>query len=758
MPIIEQFIHELNDPQRRAVEHTDGPLLILAGAGSGKTRVLTYRLANLIALGAAMPSQILAVTFTNKAAKNMEIRAHQLLQRMGIPMVDRMWISTFHSSCVRILRSHIERLKYQPFFAIYDSDDQLSVIKKIATSLNLNEKVYPPKTFQGLINQAKQLGQTPDKFALKASNLFEEKCVSVYKSYEEEMHRSNALDFGDLLLKTVLLFDECPDVLQSYQDQFRYLMVDEYQDTNAIQYRLVQMLSGLHQNLCVVGDEDQSIYSWRGADISNILNFEKDFPQAVTIRLEENYRSTKTIVTAASHVIENNTQRLGKKNLFTSNDMGDPIIVREEMNEYEEARYVAQSIRTILSSENITMNDVAIFYRTNAQSRVLEEQLRSLSLPYRIIGGMKFYERMEIKDILAYLKVIVNPQDALAYQRILNVPARGIGKTTLQKIQDVMLQEKVGFRAAIEKGIQLKLFNSSTSQKLISFLNLVQKIQQNAPNKKPTEIYHMLLDETKYIEYLRAQEKFEADSRIQNLEEFDNALTQFEKERGSEGTLQAFLEEIALVTEIEKTDEEQKAITMMTLHLSKGLEYPYVFIVGLEEGLFPSGRGANDGLDDEMEEERRLAYVGMTRAEKVLTLTYARSRRVWGAEQNNPPSRFLSEIPKDLVQASSSLNRPKFIQRFTDRFGASSQMDDQPAPYDSSWKEDSFDGFPDYENINKKKTGSPFKKGARVKHPVFGVGTIYQLEGDGDDQRVTILFGDQSLKKFITKYARLEPA
>jgi DNA helicase-2/ATP-dependent DNA helicase PcrA len=756
MTSLKNFTDHLNPPQREAVETLKGPLLILAGAGSGKTRVLTHRIANLIAQGEATVDQIFAVTFTNKAAREMEHRALSLLQEMGIPVYERLWISTFHSSCVRILREDIHLLGYQPFFSIYDDSDQLSVIKKVLEILNINEKNHPAKGFQARINEAKQLGLTPEMLAKRSHGLMDGRAVEIYARYEQELKRSSALDFGDLLLKTYELFQNYPMVLEKYQNRFQYISVDEYQDTNHIQYLLVKMLAAKHRNLCVVGDEDQSIYSWRGADITNILEFEKDFPDCKVIKLEQNYRSTKNIVEAASHVIKKNTQRKDKT-LFTENKSGEKISVHEDLNEYEEARYVVNRIKHHLETDPRSPNDFAVFYRTNAQSRVLEDLLRSNSIAYKIVGGVKFYERMEIKDVLGYLKALVNPDDDVALKRIINTPARGIGKTTIQKIESYGVDHSLTFFDSLLKVAEERLVNSGTASKLRQFHNMMTRLRENAKELKPLEVFLDVLDQSQYVLKLKEENTTESQARIDNLEELSNAIRQFEQERGDEATLSAFLEEVALVSDIDQTDLDQPSVTMMTLHISKGLEFPVVFIVGMEEGLFPSARSFEDGDPDGLEEERRLAYVGMTRAREVLYMTYARSRRVWGQEQSHPPSRFLKEIPEQYVIQESRIPRPSaFMNRHSSSYGGGGTTSDAYS-YRERFSAKSNDPFPDYENATNETGAQSFQKGMRVRHPTFGVGSVYQVEGSGDTQKVSVVFQDQSFRKFVAKYARLEP-
>lgn len=741
MDVFEYITKNLNPPQKDAVETLNGPLLILAGAGSGKTRVLTHRMANMIAMGHCAPDEILCVTFTNKAAKEMEARIYKILADLGVPIRSQLWVSTFHSFCVRILRQHLTLLDYKPHFGIYDSADTLSQIKKVMKALNINDKMYPPKNFQGRIGDAKMLALSPEDLRKNNRPMMDPKTLQVYTMYEEEMKRANSLDFDDLLLKTYELFRMYPDLLDQYQDKFKYIMVDEYQDTNHIQYLLVQMLAKKHRNLCVVGDEDQSIYSWRGADISNILDFEKDFPEAKIIKLEENYRSSSNIVTAATHVIKNNTQRKDKT-LFTSNPDGELIQVHEEKNEYDEGRFVAKTIQSMLNQGEGSYNDYAIFYRTNAQSRVLEEQLRTLAIPYRLVGGVRFYERMEVKDMLSYMKLSVNPADDIAFKRVVNVPTRGIGKTTIEKIEEYALENKLSLSIATQKAIETRMFNSGTTAKLRRFLDLMEDLQVSASRFKLPDFYHIILDRTEYVTTLKKEDTPEAKARIENLEELDNAIAQFSKERGDEGTLQSFLEEMALVSDVDSLDQEQNSVTLMTLHISKGLEFPYVFIVGLEENLFPSNRGTDDAGNEDVEEERRLAYVGMTRARQKLWMSYVRTRRVWGQEHFNPPSRFIKEIPQKLVHFKSAIETPRFVSRYG---GASTRA--------TSISDFETQDFPDYGD---RSDSSSYSKGMRVRHPTFGVGSVFATEGSGEDLKVSVLFTDNTIKKFITKYARLE--
>jgi DNA helicase-2/ATP-dependent DNA helicase PcrA len=762
MNLVENLLKNLNPSQRQAVETLEGPVLILAGAGSGKTRVLTHRMASIIANGFASTEEILCVTFTNKAAKEMEHRIFGILSDLNVPVTRELWVNTFHSFCVRLLRQHIDLLDYKKPFTIYDSGDQLALIKRIVAALNINDKMFPPKNFQSRISNAKMLGLTPDQLRNGTGGFKSDpKTIEVYARYEEEMKRANALDFDDLLLKTYELFKMYPTITEMYQNKFRYIMVDEYQDTNHIQYLLVQMLAKSHRNLCVVGDEDQSIYSWRGADISNILDFEKDFPEACVVKLEENYRSTSNIVNAATKVIANNSQRK-EKTLFTNNPEGSPIQIREERNEYDEARFVAKTIQDMISSGDSNLNDYAIFYRTNAQSRVLEEQMRTLAIPYRLIGGIRFYERAEVKDLLSYLRLSQNLNDDMALKRIINVPARGIGKTTVDQIEQAAADKRISLYAAIQSAINERIFNAGTTGKLRRFLDLIDDLSVQQKTFKLSDFYSIVLEKTDYINLLKKEDTPEAEARIANLEELDNAISQFENERGDEATLSNYLEELTLASDLDNADNSVSAVTMMTLHISKGLEFPYVFIVGCEENLFPSLRGDDENKDD-LEEERRLAYVGMTRAREKLWMTHTRIRRVWGQEQMNAPSRFLKEIPKQYTRYSTAVglsqNSPRFSESFNHRnqsnYSQSSFGQQRSQNFADDYSQSTYDD--DYSQVTPQVSkDSGYAKGQRVRHPTFGVGSIFQTEGSGETLKISVLFQDNTIKKFVAKYARLE--
>ncbi len=760
------ILNKLNSEQKRAVESTQGPILVLAGAGSGKTRVLTHRIAQIISLGLAHPQEVLAVTFTNKAAGEMEHRIYELLSKLNIIVDQRMWVNTFHSFCVRLLRDHIALLGYQPYFNIYDSQDQLSLIKKVLSTLNIDEKVFSAKSFQGRINNAKMLALNPTETFNSDKIKFDKLTQSVYETYENQIKSANALDFGDLLFKTYDLFRMYPDILEFYQNRFKYILVDEYQDTNYIQYVIIKMLAAKNRNLCVVGDEDQSIYSWRGADITNILNFEKDFPEAQIIKLEENYRSTKTIVNAATHMIQNNSQRK-EKTLFTNNEEGELITIQEENNEYDEARFVVKNINRIIEAADGQWSDIAIFYRTNSQSRVLEEQLRMSSIPYRLVGGIKFYERLEVKDILSYMKLIMNSNDDVALKRIINTPTRGIGKTTVDRLEEIADHNKTSLWSTLQNVINIREFNAGTTGKLRLFVNLIEELQtQIIPAKMGLiDSYTFILEKTQYAHKLKLENTVEADSRLDNIEELANAISQFQSERGDDATLQNFLEEMALVSDVDSMKEEFNAVTLMTLHISKGLEFPFVFIVGLEDGLFPSQKSFDETDESSIEEERRLAYVGMTRARKQLFLTHVKMRRIWGQEQVQRHSRFLEEIPKHFVQWKKSVpNRPSFMSSLSSN-GSSNNYKNYNHPHeDENHNQSFYDEDTDYFTQSSKSKSNRlsasndngFKKGTRVKHPTFGAGTIHSVEGSGDAMKVSIVFGDYSMRTFVAKYARLE--
>ena len=729
------LLENLNPQQKKVVETTEGATLVLAGAGSGKTKALTHKLAFLLEQGLAAPNEVLAVTFTNKAAREMEGRVYQLLQQVGYPVMEPLTLSTFHSFGAKMLRRHAELLGYNTRFTIYDESDQLQVMKKVLKELNISETQFEPKPAQRLINYKKsdakgglfKLGSGP------RSELFQE----IFTHYEKSMLQANAMDFSDLLYKTHMLFTNHPEILDRYAELYRYIMIDEYQDTNYLQYQLIRLLSSKHKNLCVVGDEDQSIYSWRGADISNILNFEQDFPNPTVIRLEQNYRSTKNIVEAASHVIRNNISRKGKE-LFTDNDQGHKIHLQVEATDFDEARWTIRKIEALVSETQITYSDIAILYRTNAQSRLFEEQLRQKQIPYRIVGGLRFFDRAEVKDALSYLRLIYNPKDDVALRRIINVPTRGIGKTTLDKLSDLATRQGFSLWEACYSAVDQKLLPSGTLTKLKDFLMILERLSEQQAQMSLLDFYRFVLEQSGYLKALESEDTDEAKSRLQNLEELSNAIEQFEKE-SSEPSLQSFLEEMALVSDLDQVELGENAVTMMTVHMAKGLEFSHVFVVGMEESLFPSGRG-EEKLDD-LEEERRLFYVAMTRAENQLYLTAARQRKVWGQDQFNPIARFIAEIPAEYIYSNLNEKRSGILSRMKQRSEAFSSYQDQDFYSD------------DYSQVE---TETDIREGMRVKHPSFGKGIIRGIEGQGEAMKLTVLFEGQSVKKFIAKYAKLE--
>lgn len=701
------YISELNSRQRQAVEHTEGPLLVIAGAGSGKTRVITYRIAYLIEKKSVDPKNILAITFTNKAAAEMRERVDSLVQKNS----QDIWVSTFHSACVRILRQEIDKIGYDRNFVIFDTYDQKSLIKTCLKELNLDEKTYPPQNISAAIRHAKDRLMTSEEFSKSAGgNYRKEKIALIYKTYQEHLKKNNGLDFDDLIMKTVELFKLRPDVLEKYQDRFRYIMVDEYQDTNHAQYVLVNMLAQKHRNLCVVGDVDQSIYSWRGADINNILDFEEDYPDAVVIKLEQNYRSTENILNAANSIIENNFGRK-KKNLWTEKGPGEKIKVFGGLNERDEARFIAEEIVRNIDKEFKNYKDFAVLYRTNAQSRVLEEEFAKKGIPYKIVGGLKFYERKEIKDITAYLKVISNPSDSISLRRIINVPKRGIGSATIAAVE----------RYAEEKGLSLfdalkmsrdNPFLSRVPDGIYDFVELIEKIMEIKDKTSIAALVQQVLEDTGYLEELKKEDRWststDSQGRLENLQEFVSVAKEFQDSHPDQG-LAEFLAHISLVTDIDTFEDEQDAVALMTLHSAKGLEFPVVFITGMEEGIFPHSRSLFG--EDELEEERRLCYVGITRAQEKAYLTFAFQRNLYGRSGYNPPSRFLEEIPDE-------------------------------------YKEDV-----SFESEQGNEEGPEFKPGEMVYHDRWGEGIVVDVRGYGEGQEISVDFARLGIKRLVMRYA-----
>ncbi|MGH7788997.1 MAG: ATP-dependent helicase [Candidatus Binatia bacterium] len=730
------LLSSLNPVQQRAVLHGDGPLLILAGAGSGKTRTLTHRVAHVIDERGVEPWRILAVTFTNKAAGEMQERLRRLLGDDRLP-----WVSTFHAACVRILRRDIAALGFTSNFGIYDDRDSERVVKDCLTVLRIPEQTLTPRQAGGHIDAAKNKGLTPAAYA--RSDEQHEWMAAVYARYQEVLRKANALDFGDLLLTTLRLFDEHPDVLERYRGRFRHVLVDEYQDTNAVQYRITNLLAAGSRNLCVVGDDDQSIYRWRGAEIANILDFERDYPDAVVIRLEQNYRSTANILAGAGAVVARNARRTGKT-LWTENPPGERIVVAPLSDDLEEARFVAREIDR-QTAEHYLRREIAVFYRTNAQSRSIEEALVRNRIPYVMIGGVKFFARAEIKDVLAYLRILINPTDSLAVKRVINVPPRGIGASTVERI--TALEDEAGtLLAACRLALERELLKPLQAEKVRAFVELIDSFSGRLEQMSYPLLTARLIEETGYGPALREDGSAEARDRLQNLEEL---LKGMEEHAGSERTLQEYLEQVALVADIDNYDGNADRVTLMTLHSAKGLEFPLVFVTGMEEGLFPHAR-VNDA---DIEEERRLCYVGMTRAMKKLYLTHALRRRVYGDFQINPRSRFLDEIPAELIDTVAAPARPAAAA--PQRFGAWSRPS-APAAY--SGKRIEVANGDDGDGVRVVYDEDGLRIGSRVRHTTFGVGTVKGLEGAGEQQKVTVVFASVGAKKLLLRFAGLEPA
>lgn len=675
-----ELLNGMNPRQKEAVLHTDGPLLLMAGAGSGKTRVLTHRIAYLIEEKEVNPWNILAITFTNKAAKEMKERVNAILASGG----EDVWVSTFHSMCVRILRRDVDFIGYNRNFTIIDSSEQLTLMKRILKELNIDPKKYDPRSILGTISQAKNSLQTPQDFAKMQGSYYEEIAAKCYAAYQKELQYNQCMDFDDLIMNTIRLFEEHPDSLTYYQNKFHYIHVDEYQDTNHAQYTLVNLLAGRFRNLCVVGDADQSIYGWRGADMQNILDFEKDYPDAAVILLEQNYRSTKNILSAANQVIENNSNRK-PKNLWTENKEGNKITYYRADNERDETRFIVDRMQEEIRSNHRNYGDFAILYRTNAQSRVMEETLLKANIPYKMVGGHKFYDRKEIKDILAYLNVLANPQDSISFERIVNSPKRGIGPGSIEKLRSfASLHEWPLLEAA--QNVDLANIGGKAGQQLGAFGEMIQEVTQMIPYLTVTELTKEVLDRSGYLEDLKIQNTLEAQARIENLEEFLTVTQEFDKQfeqqneedaDAPEEKLTVFLNDLALVSDIDNLEEDASQVTLMTLHAAKGLEFPVVFLIGLEEGVFPLSRALME--ESELEEERRLAYVGITRAEEALYLTNAFSRTLYGRTQYNRPSRFVEEIDQELLEIEGMRPTPKKTPVFAKKTAAYSYKQPETA-------------------------------------------------------------------------------
>ena len=726
----DHLLKSLNDVQREAVQHTNGPLLILSGAGSGKTRVITHRIAYLVKHHGVSPFRILAVTFTNKAANEMKERLDALVQ--GSVSQD-LWVATFHATCARILRRDIEKLgtgtetknvtrpgdhAYTRNFTIFDTGEQTTVVKDVLRQLNYSDKQFNPRAILSNISRAKNESISPADFRQVADGYFERVVAEVYALYQDTLRLNNALDFDDLLLFTAQLLRENPEVCRYYQGKFEYILVDEYQDTNRCQYELVQLLTGAKQNVCVVGDDDQSIYAFRGADIRNILDFEKDYPNTRVLRLEQNYRSTQNILNAAWGIVHNNTERKTKK-LWTENDIGELITCYEAMDENDEAGYVGTRIED-WHAEGVDYKDFAIFYRTNAQSRIFEEALRTANIPYQIVGGVGFYDRMEIKDLLAYLHVMCNPNDAMSLRRIINVPSRGIGSTTLQRLIDFAVEEGITLFDATHRVDEISTINRGLQAKVQRFTKIFDDFDAAV---LPADALDYVLKETGYLKKLQQQDTIEAQNRVENIEELINAVIEYEQNH-AEPTLSDYLENVALIADIDTMETDTTdMVTLMTLHSAKGLEFPFVFIVGMEEGYLPHQRSLD--TQAELEEERRLCYVGITRAMEQLYLLHATSRRTFRDIEYRTQSRFISEIPEHLI---------KYVGRYRSPFRETTGLYEVVSEEDSS----------DY-HVNQ-----------IVLHPKFGRGKVTKVNETGHDVYVTVRFSRAGTKQLAASAAPLQ--
>ncbi len=724
--LVESIVEGLNPEQRQAVETTEGPLLVIAGAGSGKTRVLVHRIAYLIGVCGIPMEQILAVTFTNKAAGEMRERVQKLLG----PEAAGLWVTTFHAACVRILRREIGHLGMSRGFAIYDDADSLGTVKEALRRHGLDPKTHDPRRLRWQIDQWKNRGWLPARAAEAAEDLEAERSAEIYASYQRLLREADALDFGDLILQCSQLFERFPEVLGHYRRRWQYVLVDEYQDTNHVQYQLVNMLAGEHENLCVVGDPDQSIYAWRGADIRNILDFERDFPDAQVVKLERNYRSTRSILEGASAVVSHNTARQGKR-MIAERGEGEPIRFYEAMDERDEAQFVVREILNQARGGGRPFRDLAIFYRTNAQSRPFEEELLKYDVPYAVIGGVRFYERAEVKDALAYLRLLFNPKDGAALRRIVNTPARGIGKTTVERAE--ALAERDG--VALLEGLRRLAASGDAGRaagRIRDFLHLIDELSASLRDVGPAEALGRLLDRTGYLRHLEREGTPEAEARLENLRELVAAAEDFGAANADVATedgaaVYLFLEQVALVSDVDSYDGQADRVCLMTAHSAKGLEFPVVFLAGLEEGIFPHAASSRDAAG--LEEERRLFYVGMTRAMEQLVLLCAQQRRRFGSRSYGVPSRFLREIPESLLVGSDP------------SAAAGGGAADDPS-LDFSYSQDAL---------------GEVRQGLRVRHPVFGAGTVIGASGSGPSQKLRIRFDRVGVKTVLVRFANLEP-
>lgn len=768
----------LNPQQEEAVRHNKGPLLILAGAGSGKTRVLTHRIAYLIDECDVNPYNILALTFTNKAAAEMRERVDKIVGYGS----ENIWVSTFHSTCVRILRRYIEALGYDRSFTIYDSDDQKTLMRDICKYLDIDTKRMKERTLLSVISKAKDELITPEEYALTVHGDYNrEKYATVYKEYQKRLKSNNALDFDDLIFKTVELFQNNKDILAYYQNRFKYIMVDEYQDTNTAQFKLISIMASttneygeVEHNLCVVGDDDQSIYKFRGANIYNILNFETQYPDAKVIKLEQNYRSTKTILEAANEVIRNNNERK-EKALWTNNDEGEPIFYTQFDTEYYEAEHVVNDIRNAIDTINANYNEFAILYRTNAQSRIFEEKLIHANIPYKIVGAVNFYQRKEIKDMLCYLKTIDNASDDIAVKRIINVPKRGIGLTTLDRVSEYAIANDISFYDALKHAEYIPGIGRGASKvgPFVSFIEVLKSKLAN-PSYSLEDLIKEIIDATGYVRDLEAEGTEEALGRIENIDELINKVVAYEEVSEEEPTLSGFLEEVALVADIDNLSDSTNVVVLMTLHSAKGLEFPYVYICGMEDGIFPGYMSITSDDPSEIEEERRLCYVGITRAMKKLSLSAARQRMQHGETQFNKPSRFLNEIPRYLIKQSADSLAPRFPRSIDDNlyaapirkkpFGSELRGGIAPASYKApgSKNKQLLDNNPfiqkGFGGTSQAKTAfvkPDYSAGDTVSHMKFGIGIVAKMEELDGDYEVTVDFSKSGTKKMRASFAKL---
>lgn len=747
MPSKQELLAGLNPKQKEAVLHTEGPLLIMAGAGSGKTRVLTHRIAYLIEEKNINPWNILAITFTNKAAREMKERVNGILGQGG----EDVWVSTFHSMCVRILRRDVDAIGYDRNFTILDGSDQLTLMKRILKDLNIDPKKYDPRSILGSISNAKNELLTPETYAERQGSFFEEIVARCYEAYQKALRNNQSMDFDDLIMNTIRLFEENENVLTYYQNKFHYLHVDEYQDTNHAQYTLVNMLAARFRNLCVVGDADQSIYGWRGADMQNILDFEKDYNDAVVILLEQNYRSTKSILDAANQVIKNNSNRRDK-NLWTDNQAGDQITYYRADSERDEAQFIVSRIKEEIQANNRSYNDFAVLYRTNAQSRVIEDTLVKSNVPYTMVGGHKFYDRKEIKDIIAYLNIINNPRDGVSFERIINTPKRGIGAASVEKLRNFAQMHDWSMVEAAQN-VDLANISGKAGRMIGEFGAMITQFQEMIAYLPVTDLVDQVLERTGYLDELKNQRTLEAESRLENLEEFRSVTQEFDKRNAAqaeedaeapEEKLAVFLNDLALVSDLDDYQEESAQVTLMTLHAAKGLEFPIVFLIGMEEKIFPLSRSLME--ESELEEERRLAYVGITRAEESLYLTNAFSRTLYGKTQYNQPSRFVAEIDESLLNPIGI--QPQ--QKAAVFNSTNSYQNTMKAKYQHATREPM---------TNKTASGGEnenWNPGDKVQHKKWGTGTVVKVSGSSKDVELDIAFPQQGVKRLLAAFAPIE--